>query len=141
MVLIIFFLASLAEANRAPFDIPESESELVGGYHTEYSGFRWSMLMLAEYGMMLLAGLLGAYLFFGGINAPVKFNFFESGFISQLIGSFWLLFKALTWVFIQMVIRWTYPRLRVDQLMHVGWKYLTPFSFIVLLFSAWFRIQ
>ncbi|NQZ79265.1 MAG: NADH-quinone oxidoreductase subunit NuoH [Ekhidna sp.] len=130
---IIFFVAGLAESNRTPFDLPESESELIGGYHTEYSGFRWGMFMLAEYGMMLLLSILGVVLFFGGWNSPVP-NFG----IGPIWGAFWLLSKALVFIFIQIWIRWTLPRLRVDQLMSLSWKYLTPISILMLfLCSLW----
>ncbi|MEQ9405547.1 MAG: NADH-quinone oxidoreductase subunit NuoH [Cyclobacteriaceae bacterium] len=132
---LIFFVAGLAESNRTPFDLPESESELIGGYHTEYSGFRWGIFMLSEYGMMLLLSMLGTILFFGGWNSPlpniVGVELFEmtSG---PVWGSFWLLSKALLLIFIQMWVRWTLPRLRVDQLMSLSWKYLTPLSLLML---------
>lgn len=148
IVFIIFFIASLAEANRAPFDLPESESELVGGFHTEYSGFRWSMLMLSEYAMMLLTSFLAAILFFGGWNTAlpnmgaVALAKWTSGvpgtMAANLWGAFWLLLKVFILVFIQMWVRWTYPRLRVDQLMALSWKYLTPIAlFLVLLVGIW----
>ena len=132
---IIFFICGLAESNRTPFDLPESESELIGGYHTEYSGFRWGLFMLSEYSMMLLVSILGAILFFGGWNSPLPnlggWNLYEwtSG---VFWGSFWLLSKALMLVFVQMWVRWTLPRLRVDQLMSLSWKYLTPSSLVML---------
>lgn len=130
---IIFFVAGLAESNRTPFDLPESESELIGGYHTEYSGFRWGIFMLSEYGMMLLLSILGAILFFGGWNSPIS-SFGEG----PIWGAFWLLSKAMILIFIQMWIRWTLPRLRVDQLMSLSWKYLTPLSILMLfLCSIW----
>ncbi len=131
----IFFIAGLAESNRTPFDLPESESELIGGYHTEYSGFRWGIFMLSEYGMMLLLSIVGTILFFGGWNSPLpnigSFNLYEmtSG---AIWGTFWLLFKSIILVFIQMWVRWTLPRLRVDQLMSLSWKYLTPLSILML---------
>lgn len=130
---IIFFIAGLAESNRTPFDLPESESELIGGYHTEYSGFRWGIFMLSEYGMMLLISILGTVLFFGGWDSP--FHGLANG---PIWGTFWLLSKSLFSIFIQMWVRWTLPRLRVDQLMSLSWKYLTPIS-IVMLFvcSLW----
>src|SRR5690606_23275109 len=124
---IVFFIASLAEANRAPFDLPEAESELIGGFHTEYSGFRWAMIMLSEYGMMLLVSFLGAILFLGSWNTPlpnigpVELATWTSGVpgtvAGHLWGAFWLISKALLAVLVQMWVRWTYPRLRVDQLM------------------------
>jgi NADH-quinone oxidoreductase subunit H len=95
-VLPIYFISSLAEANRAPFDIPESESELIGGYHTEYSGFRWSMLMLSEYAVMLLVSLLGAVLFFGGTAAPIQLMEIETVWLSQLVSAFGFLPKHLS---------------------------------------------
>lgn len=128
---IVFFVSGLAESNRAPFDLPESESELIGGYSTEYSGFRWGMFMLSEYGMMLLLSILGAVLFFGGWSSPLS-NFGTA----PIWGTFWLLSKASILIFIQMWIRWTLPRLRVDQLMSLSWKYLTPLSILMLFICA-----
>lgn len=147
---IIFYIASLAEANRAPFDIPEAESELVAGFHVEYSGFRWAMIMLSEYGMMLLVSFLMTILFLGGWNTPlpnigsVALADFTSGdptqLSGQLWGAFWMISKALLIVASQMWVRWTYPRLRLDQLMNLSWKYLTPASIILVLLSALYRM-
>jgi NADH-quinone oxidoreductase subunit H len=145
---IIFFIASLAECNRAPFDLPEAESELVAGFQTEYSGFRWAVIMLAEYGMMLLVSILGAVLFFGSWNTPlpnvgsVTLATWTSGapgtIASTLWGIFWLMSKSWILVSLQMWVRWTYPRLRVDQLMNLSWKYLTPLALgLVILCGFW----
>lgn len=128
---IIFFISILAESHRVPFDLPESESELVAGYQTEYSGMRWAMFMLAEYADMLLLSLLGAVLFFGGWNSP--FGEFLSG---PFWSFFWFMLKGLLLVFVMMWIRWTLPRYRVDQLMHICWSILIPLSFINLVFVA-----
>ncbi len=138
---LIFFIAGLAKANRAPFDLPESESELVGGYHTEYSGFRWGIFMLAEYGIMLLISFLAIILFFGGWNTPL-INIGSFQLANWTMGSywevFWLISKTLILIFLQMWVRWTYPRLRVDQLMTLSWKYLTPFGLLlVFLCGVW----
>jgi NADH-quinone oxidoreductase subunit H len=147
---VIFFIASLAECNRAPFDLPEAESEIVAGFHTEYSGFRWAIIMLAEYGMMLLVSLLGAILFFGSWNSPlpniglVKLGTWTNGVpgtVSSFAwGIFWLLSKSLFFVVMQMWIRWTYPRLRVDQLMGLSWKYLTPLSLVLVILCGFWKI-
>lgn len=147
---IVFFIASLAECNRAPFDLPEGESELVGGFHTEYSGMRWALLMLSEYGMMLLVSLLGAVLFLGSWNTPfpnigpLKLADWTSGepgtLFGYLSGAFWLLSKALLGVLVQMWVRWTLPRLRVDQLMYLGWKVLTPVGLVLFFFSGIWRL-
>ena len=135
VVFIIFFISSLAESNRVPFDLPESESELIGGYFTEYSGFRWGIFMLAEYAMMLLVSFLGAILFFGGWNTPLP-NIGEFALADWTTGPIWgvvwLFSKATFFIFLQIVIRWTYPRLRVDQLMSLSWKYLTPAAILLL---------
>jgi len=142
-VFLIFFISGLAEANRAPFDLPESESEIIGGYHTEYSGFRFAVFMLAEYGMMLLISFLAAILFFGGWQSPfpniggVKLYEWTSG---PLWGAFWLVSKVVFFIFVQMWIRWTVPRLRVDQLMSLSWKYLTPFSLLLVFLCAIWRL-
>lgn len=132
---IIFFISGLAESNRAPFDLPESESELIGGYSTEYSGFRWGMFMLAEYGMMLLISILGTILFLGGWNSPI-----ESFGDGPIWGAFWLLSKSLLLIFVQIWVRWTLPRLRVDQLMSLSWKYLTPLSILMLFICAIWKL-
>ena len=147
---LIFFIASLAESNRAPFDLPEAESELIGGYHTEYSGFRWAMFMLSEYAMMLLVALLGAILFLGSWNTPfpnvgllplAKWTSGTPGsWAGHLWGGFWLLSKAFFLIFLQMWVRWTYPRLRVDQLMTFCWKYLIPASLLLVLASGVWRL-
>ena len=139
----VFFIAGLAEANRAPFDLPESESEIVGGYHTEYSGFRWGLFMLSEYGMMLLIAFLSAILFFGGWNTlfpnigSIRLADWTSG---PIWGVFWLISKAMVFVFIQMWVRWTFPRLRVDQLMTFSWKYLTPAALLLVLICGIWRL-
>jgi NADH-quinone oxidoreductase subunit H len=145
---IIFFIASLAESNRAPFDLPEAESELVGGFHTEYSGFRWAVIMLAEYAMMLLVSFIGVILFWGSWNTPFP-NLGDAGLADwttgqpgtiafRLWGIFWLISKVLLMVGLQIWVRWTFPRLRVDQLMSLSWKYLTPLALLILIIcSAW----
>ena len=121
----IYFIASLAEVNRTPFDIPEAESELVAGYHTEYSGIRFSFFFIAEYAAMLAVGIVGATVFLGGWQAPWGGSY-PGGF-------FWVMGKAVFVVYVQMWLRWTLPRLRVDQLMYVGWKVLTPGAFLCVL--------
>jgi NADH-quinone oxidoreductase subunit H len=125
---IIYFVASLAETNRTPFDIPEAESELVAGYHTEYSGMKFALFFLAEYANMFAVSAIGATLFLGGWNSP--FGEFLSG---PIWGVFWFLSKGMFFVFVQMWLRWTLPRLRVDQLMYVSWKVLTPWAFVCIL--------
>lgn len=147
---IVFFIASLAECNRAPFDLPEAESELVAGFHTEYSGFRFAIIMLAEYAMMLLVSILGAVLFFGSWNTPlpnlgsVRLAEWTTGSVgtiaSTLWGIFWLLSKSVFFVGVQMWVRWTYPRLRVDQLMSLSWKYLTPLALALVILCGFWKI-
>ncbi|MEX0686268.1 MAG: NADH-quinone oxidoreductase subunit NuoH [Balneolales bacterium] len=128
---IIFFISILAESHRVPFDLPESESELVAGFQTEYSGMRWGIIMLSEYADMLLLSLLGVTLFFGGWNSP--FGVFMAG---PLWGFFWFILKGMLLVFVMMWIRWTLPRLRVDQLTYLCWSVLIPVSFINLVLVA-----
>jgi NADH-quinone oxidoreductase subunit H len=133
---IIYFIASLAEVNRTPFDIPEAESELVAGYITEYSGMKFAMFMLAEFVNMFAVSAIAATLFLGGWNSP--FGDFMSG---PTWGVFWFLSKGMFFVFIQMWLRWTLPRLRVDQLMYISWKVLTPWAFVcVLAVGLWIML-
>jgi NADH-quinone oxidoreductase subunit H len=128
LALVIYFVASLAETNRTPFDIPEAESELVGGYHTEYGGMRFAILFLSEYANMFAVSAIATTLFLGGWNSP--FGEFLAG---PWWGAFWFIAKGMTFIFVQMWLRWTLPRLRVDQLMYVGWKVLIPFSFLIVI--------
>ena len=147
---IIFVIAALAEANRAPFDLTEAESEIIAGALTEYSGFRFSIIALAEYVMILLMGMLGAVLFFGGYYSPLPnigsvhladWTNGEAGTLSGYAwGYFWLLFKAVIWVCITMWVRWTYPRVRIDQLMHTCWKVLTPAALIFVLITGVYKL-
>lgn len=140
---IIYFIASLAECNRAPFDIPEAESELVAGFHIEYSGLRFAFIFLAEYSMMFLVGMIGVILFLGGWNSPLP-NIGSVHLASWTTGPgwgiFWILIKTLAVVAVQIWIRWTLPRLRVDQLMSFCWKVLTPMAFLCMLFSGIWRL-
>jgi NADH-quinone oxidoreductase subunit H len=139
----IYFIASLAECNRAPFDIPEAESELIGGFHVEYSGLRFAFIFLAEYSMMFLVGMIGVVLFLGGWNSPLP----NIGSVSLANwttgigwGIFWILLKTLIVVAVQIWIRWTLPRFRVDQLMSFCWKVLTPLAFLCMLISGIWRL-
>lgn len=124
---LILFTASLAEVNRTPFDLPEAESELVQGFNTEYSGMRFAMFYLAEYANMFLVAAVAVSLFLGGWASP--FGSFMSG---PVWGLFWFVGKGMVLVFLQIWIRWTLPRLRVDQLMYTSWKVLTPFLFVCI---------
>ena len=121
---IIFLIASIAETNRTPFDIPEAESELVSGFHTEYSGMKWSIFFLAEYAYVLLGSFLLATFFLGGGSSPINLPLFLA--VPSWI---WMLSKAMLMMFVFLWVRWTLPRFRVDQLMDFNWKTLLPWSF------------
>ncbi|MBW1708799.1 MAG: NADH-quinone oxidoreductase subunit NuoH [Deltaproteobacteria bacterium] len=121
---IIFFVATTAETNRLPFDIPEAEGELVAGFHSEYSGMRFALFFLAEYSNMFIVSAVFVTLFLGGWHGPI------------LPGLIWFLLKVYILVFIVIVARWTFPRLRFDQLMTLAWKVLIPLSLANLLVTA-----
>ncbi|REJ94847.1 MAG: NADH-quinone oxidoreductase subunit H [Planctomycetota bacterium] len=133
----VYFTCATASVNRAPFDLAEAESELVAGFHTEYSGLRWSFFFMAEYGSMLLVSALGAILFCGGWNGPIPVVAMIggehasqlSGFafvVANLLGTIMFLGKAILGVTLMMWARWTLPRLRIDQVITTCWKYCTP---------------
>jgi NADH-quinone oxidoreductase subunit H len=120
---ILFFIASLAESNRSPFDLPEAESEIIAGYFTEYSGFKFALFFLGEYlGMFAIIGL-GITLFLGGWTSPVSFLTWIPSYV-------WFLGKMLAIVFVFIWIRATLPRLRMDQLMNFAWKFMLPLALI-----------
>ncbi|MBL4674705.1 MAG: NADH-quinone oxidoreductase subunit NuoH [Mucilaginibacter sp.] len=140
---VIYFIASLAESNRAPFDIPEAESELVAGFHTEFTGLQFALVFLAEYSMMFLVSMIGVVLFLGAWNTPLP-NIGAAKLANWTTGAgwgiIWILLKSLGLVGVQMWIRWTLPRLRVDQLMNLCWKVLTPLAFLCMLISGVWRL-
>ncbi len=138
----IYFISGVAETNRTPFDIPEAESELVAGWMTEYSGFRWALFFLSEYANMLIVSILASVVFLGGWLSPMQmFNIFPESWLlldGAGWGAFWLISKAVVLIFIMMWFRWTFPRLRVDQLMYLCWKVLIPFALAnVILIGIW----
>jgi len=124
LAFLLYMTAATAETNRAPFDIPEAESELVAGFHTEYSGMRFSLFFLAEYTEMFVVAAVGTTLFLGGWSGPF------------LPGIWWFMAKVYFLIFVAMWARWTFPRVRFDQLMNFAWKYLTPMALVNLMVTA-----
>ena len=121
LAFLIFFIACVAETNRTPFDLPEGESELVAGFHTEYSGMRFALFFLAEYTNLVIVSAVATTLFLGGYDGPV------------LPGIIWFFAKTYFLVFVIMWFRWTFPRVRFDQLLNFSWKILMPLSFFNLI--------
>lgn len=126
---VVFFISTLAETNRTPFDIPEAESELVAGFHTEYSGMRFALFFFAEFANMLIGSMAATVLFLGGWDGPF-------GLGPAWMGPVWFFLKSYALVFVMMWIRWTFPRLRFDQLMTFSWGLLVPLSILNLLVTA-----
>ncbi|NND70547.1 MAG: NADH-quinone oxidoreductase subunit NuoH [Rhodothermales bacterium] len=127
---ILFIVTAFAETNRAPFDLPEAEQELVGGYHTEYSGMKFGMFFLAEYVNLFIASFVIVTFFFGGYLLPFQ-SFFAGGFPGWLLVALQmgaLVLKSAVFAFIFIWVRWTLPRFKYSQLMNLGWKYLLPIS-------------
>ncbi len=141
---VVFAVCSLAECNRAPFDLPEAEQELVGGYHTEYSGMKFGMFFLAEYVNLWIASMVVATLFCGGYLLPFQ-DFFVGtlgldGLFLTALQMITLVAKTAFFAFCFIWIRWTLPRFKYDQLMNLGWKYLLPIAianiFVIALIVA-----
>jgi NADH-quinone oxidoreductase subunit H len=150
--LALYFVAALAETKRAPFDLPEAESELVAGFMTEYSGIRWSFFFMEEYAAMFLMSAIGAVFFFGGFESPLThfvgqsfgtdlfvkdaagaWALNPSGIPYQIVAGTTLLVKTMLGVFLMMWLRWTLPRIRIDQVMTMGYKYLTPLALVCVI--------
>jgi NADH-quinone oxidoreductase subunit H len=141
---VLFFIAILAETKRAPFDLPEAESELVAGFMTEYSGIRWSFFFMEEYAAMYLYSVVGAFFFFGGFESPLTWaaaKFFGDASVAyQVAAGFTLVVKGFAGVFLMMWLRWTLPRVRIDQVMTLGYKYLTPLALVCVLGSGLWEV-
>ena len=128
---IIYWISAVAETNRAPFDVVEGESEIVAGFHVEYSGIRFALFFLAEYANMILVSVLCVIMFFGGWLPPISTNTFIGGILFNYIpGVFWLLLKSSFFVFTFLWFRATFPRYRYDQIMRLGWKIFIPVTLV-----------
>jgi len=139
---IIYWISALAETNRAPFDVVEGESEIVAGFHVEYSGIRFALFFMSEYANMILVSVLCVILFFGGWLPPVSPNTFIGEYLSLIPGLFWLLIKSSVFMFSFLWFRATFPRYRYDQIMRLGWKIFIPITlvwiFVVGIFVKFF---
>jgi len=135
---IIFLICAFAETNRTPFDLPECETELIGGYHTEYSSMKMGFYLFAEYANMFVSSTLLAVMFFGGYNYPGMSWAVENWGvnIANIIGMLALFLKLCGFIFFYMWVRWTIPRFRYDQLMHLGWRILIPLSIINIMVTG-----
>lgn len=132
---ILFFICGVAETNRAPFDLPEAESELVAGFHTEYSGFRFSLFFLAEYANMLTVAAMAVTLFWGGWLRPFP-NVAALGFLDIVPGVVWFIAKVIVFLYFYLWFRASWPRYRYDQLMKLGWQFLLPISMANVIVTA-----
>jgi NADH-quinone oxidoreductase subunit H len=132
----IFMITGFAETNRLPFDLPEAESELIAGYHTEYSAMKFSMFPISEYANMATASAMVATLFFGGWDIP-GITWDQRGGVAQtLVTALFMFLKVMSFLFLFMWIRWTLPRFRYDQLMALGWKILLPLALVYIMVTA-----
>jgi NADH-quinone oxidoreductase subunit H len=132
---VIFFIGGLAETNRAPFDLPEAEQELTGGFHTEYSGMRFALFFLAEYANMIVVSSVATTLFLGGWLRPFP-NVAALAFLDVIPSWVWFLVKSFAFLYIFIWVRATLPRYRYDQLMRLGWKVLIPLAIANLLVTG-----
>lgn len=133
---IIFLVASFAETNRAPFDLPEAEPELVGGYHTEYSSMKFALFFLAEYANMIVASTIIATLYLGGWQFPYLQTFGLPPLVEGFLGVFVFAIKVVALVLFFIWVRWSLPRFRYDQLMNLGWKVMLPLSILNIIVTA-----
>jgi NADH-quinone oxidoreductase subunit H len=134
----LFLISGIAENNRAPFDLPEAESELVAGFHTEYSGMRWSLFFMAEYAAMVVVSAVGATMYLGGWYFPFVYKLEEAGHhnLYVIVSVLVFLAKASAILYFYFWLRWTLPRFRYDQLMDIGWKWLIPSALINIVLTG-----
>lgn len=137
---VVFLICAFAECNRSPFDLPECETELIGGYHTEYSSMKLGFYLFSEYINMFIASAMISTLYFGGYNFPFMSELGLSHNWISIIGTLVLLAKIFFFVFVFMWVRWTLPRFRYDQLMRFGWKGLMPWAFINMIVTGFFYL-
>jgi NAD(P)H-quinone oxidoreductase subunit 1 len=148
---VIFWIAALAEAERMPFDLPEAEEELVAGYQTEYSAVRFMLFYAGSYANLVLSCLLIAVLYLGGWESPIPESLLANWLgvsestawlqvITASLGIVMMLFKAYLMVFLAILLRWTVPRVRIDQLLDLGWKFLLPVALVNLLLTAGLKL-
>jgi NADH-quinone oxidoreductase subunit H len=133
---LIFLITAFAETNRAPFDLPECETELIGGYHTEYSSMKLGFYLFAEYINMFVSSAVISTLYFGGYHMPFIENMGLSPNTVTLLGAAFLFIKILFFIFVFMWVRWTLPRFRYDQLMNLGWKILVPLAILNIIITG-----
>ncbi|MGB8507618.1 MAG: NADH-quinone oxidoreductase subunit NuoH [Pyrinomonadaceae bacterium] len=134
---VIFFISGIAENNRAPFDLPEAESELVAGFHTEYSGMRWSLFFMAEYAAMIVVAAVATSVYLGGWYFPGTWRLMTSyPTLYILVSLFIFIAKTATLLYLYFWFRWTFPRYRYDQLMDLGWKWMIPASLMNVVWTA-----
>jgi len=133
---LIFLITAFAETNRAPFDLPECETELIGGYHTEYSSMKLGFYLFAEYINMFVSSAVISTLYFGGYHMPFIENMALSPNTIALLGTAFLFIKILFFIFVFMWVRWTLPRFRYDQLMNLGWKILVPLAILNIILTG-----
>ncbi|MDP9039192.1 MAG: NADH-quinone oxidoreductase subunit NuoH [Acidobacteriota bacterium] len=134
----IYLMAAYAETNRAPFDLPEAETELVAGYHTEYSSMKFAMFFMAEYANMITVSCVATLLFFGGASSPFGHLIpaFGGPIVQAILPIFWFVFKILCFLFLYIWVRSTLPRFRYDQLMSFGWKFLLPLAMLNIIATS-----
>ena len=133
---VVYWIAAVAETNRAPFDIAEGESEIVAGFHVEYSGVMFLLFFLAEYANMILLSMMAALMFLGGWLSPFEGVPVLGPATAKIPGAFWLLAKASFFLFVYVWMRATFPRYRYDQIMHLGWKVLIPVTLVWIFVTA-----
>lgn len=149
---VIFWIAALAECERLPFDLPEAEEELVAGYQTEYSGIKFALFYIASYVNLVLSGLLVVVLYLGGWESPIPIDWLASllnvpetnaalQVVTASLGILMTLFKTYLFVFLAILLRWTLPRVRIDQLLDLGWKFLLPIGLVNLLITAGLKLS